>query len=104
MDQLAIMRISGVVVALMYLLRWAGVSHRWAPLLVPLLSALGVGLWAYANAPIHQAEAFNYVAAWIAVATSSATVWGFTWAAAGGLRRPPARARQSSKQRPIDSH
>jgi hypothetical protein len=31
MDELAVMRVSGVVLALMYLLRWAGVSHGWAP-------------------------------------------------------------------------
>ena len=75
MDELAIMRVSGVVLALMYLLRWAGVSPRWAPLLVPLLSVLGVGLWAYANGPISQPLAFSYVAGWVAVATSAATAW-----------------------------
>ena len=73
MDELAIIRVSGVVLALMYLLRWAGVSPRWAPLLVPLLSVLGVGLWAYANGPISQPLAFSYLAGWVAVATSAAT-------------------------------
>ena len=86
-DQLGVMRVSGVVLALMYLLRWAGVSERWAVLLVPVLSALGVGLWAYANAPISQPETFSYVAAWVAVATSVATAWGFSISAARGRRR-----------------
>ena len=81
MDGLAIMQVSGVVVALMYLLRWAGIRRRWAPFLVPVLSALGVAVWAYSHGQITRADAFSYAAAWIAVAVSSATVWGFTWAA-----------------------
>ena len=82
MDELAILRVSGVVLALMYLLRWAGVSPRWAPLLVPLLSLCGVGLWAYANGPISQPETFSYLAGWVTVATSAATAWGLTSAVA----------------------
>ena len=87
MDQLGVMRVSCVVLAVMYLLRWAGVSARWAPLLVPVLSAFGIGLWAYANAPISQPETFSYVAAWVAVATSAATAWGFSVSAACGRPR-----------------
>jgi hypothetical protein len=88
MDGLAVMQVSGTVVALMYLLRWAGIPGRWAPLLVPTLSALGVGVWAYANGPIGRVEIFSCVAGWIAVATSAATVWGFAWAAVGAVNRP----------------
>ena len=101
MDQLAIVRISAVVVAVMYLLRWAGVSRRWAPVLVPLTSMLGIGLWAYANGPVGQTEAFNYVAGWIAVTTSAATVWGFCWAAAAS--RGQRHHVRHSKQHRIDS-
>ena len=103
MDELAIMRVSGVVLALMYLLRWAGVSHRWAPLLVPLLSVLGVGLWAYANGPISQPAAFSYLAGWVAVATSAATAWGFSSVATNRFScrstRARARHRQSHRDR-----
>jgi hypothetical protein len=101
MDELAIMRVSGVVLAVMYLLRWAGVSHHWAPLLVPLLSAFGVGLWAYANAPISQPETFSYLAGWVAVATSAATAWGFSSAAVAkfGYRSSRARARHRQPHR-----
>jgi hypothetical protein len=98
MDELAIMRVSGVVLALMYLLRWAGVSPRWAPLLVPLLSVLGVGLWAYANGPISQPLAFSYLAGWVAVATSAATAWGFSSAAAARFGRRSSRARGRHRQ------
>jgi hypothetical protein len=98
MDELAIMRVSGVVLALMYLLRWAGVTPRWAPLLVPLLSALGVGLWAYTNGPIGQPETFSYLAGWVAVATSAATAWGFTAAAAARLGCRSTRARGRHRQ------
>ena len=98
MDELAIMRVSGVVVALMYLLRWAGVTPRWAPLLVPLLSALGIGLWAFANAPISRPETFSYLAGWVAVATSAATAWGFTSAAVAGLGCRSSRARGRHRQ------
>ena len=79
MDAIAVMQVSSAVVGLTYLLQWSGVSHRWAPLLVPLLSALGIAIWAYAQGTISQADTFRYVVAWISVATSSATVWGFTY-------------------------
>ena len=101
MDELPVVRVAGVVLALMYLLRWAGVTPRWAPLLVPLLSALGVGLWAYANGPISQPAMFSYLAGWVAVATSAATAWGFSSAAAArlGCRSSRARGRQRQSQR-----
>ena len=94
MDGLAIVQVSGLVVALMYLLRWEGVSRRWATFVVPLLSAVGVGVWAYAHGSIDRAAAFGYLAGWVAVTTSAATVWGFSWAAAtrlgtGRRRRKP---------------
>jgi len=95
MDALAILEVSGSVAGLMYLLRWAGVSRRWAMLLVPLVSALCVGIWAYANGPIERPNAFSYVAGWVAVATSAATVWGFSWAALTRLERRPRSGRSA---------
>jgi hypothetical protein len=102
MDGLAIIQVSGAVVALMYLLRWAGLSRRWAPLLVPVLSALGVGVWVYGQAPIGQADTFSYVAGWVAVATSAATVWGFTWAGGEGHGRPTPSVHESGKHTPTE--
>jgi hypothetical protein len=92
MDGLAILEVSGCVVGLMYLLRWAGISRRWATLMVPLLSAVGVGVWAYANGPVDRPDVFSYLAGWVAVATSAATVWGFSWAAGSRLKAPGSRA------------
>jgi hypothetical protein len=80
MDGLAIMQVSVAVLALMHLMRWAGFPRRWARLVVLLASAVGVGLWGYAHAPINQVEAFSYLAGWISVATTAASAWGFTWA------------------------
>jgi hypothetical protein len=80
MDGLAIMQVSVAVLAVMYLMRWAGVSRRWAPLVVPVASAIGVGTWGYGHTPISQADWFSYLAGWISVATTAATAWGFTWA------------------------
>jgi hypothetical protein len=99
MDELAVMRVSGVVVALMYLLRWAGVPPRWAPLLVPALSASGVAVWAYANAPVSQPETFSYLAGWVTVAVSAATAWGFTTVATAKLASPKSSARPRHRRR-----
>ena len=96
MDGLAIMSVSAAIVALMHLLRWAGVPRQWAPLLVPALAALGVGVWAIAHGPFTNADIFNYIAGWIAVTTSAATVWGFRWAAAGRLERDARRMRDET--------
>jgi hypothetical protein len=96
-DGLAVMRVTVVVVGIMHLLRWAGVGERWAPLLVAVLSALGVALWAVGQAPLNPSMLFSYVSGWVAVATSAAMVWGFTWAA-GTARRPrPHHQKRSSR-------
>lgn len=89
MDGLAVMRVTVVVVGLMHLLRWSGVSERWAPLLVAVLSALGVALWAVGQGPVNEAVLFSYVSGWVAVATSAAMVWGFNWAAGTARRTRP---------------
>jgi hypothetical protein len=99
MDALAVMRVTVVVVGVMHLLRWAGVPERWAPLLVAVLSSLAVVLWAVSQGVTGAEGWFGYLSGWVAVATSAATVWGFTWATrceSRGIRRrrarrPPAR-------------
>ena len=94
MDGPAVMRVTLVVVALMQLLKWAGVSPRWAPLVVALLSALTVGLWALGQPPTSLETAFNYFAMWVTGATSAAAVGGLSWTVG-----PARRARASHRRR-----
>ena len=82
MDAEAIMTVSAAVVALTQLAKWIGVSERWAPLVVLVLSARGALLWAVTQPHLARADAFSYFAGWIPVATSAAGVSGFTRAAA----------------------
>jgi hypothetical protein len=97
MDGLAVMRVTVVVVGIMHLLRWAGVPERWAPLLVTVLSALAVALWAFGQGSLNPSVLFSYVSGWVAVATSAAMVWGFTWAAGTARRSRPHHQKRSPR-------
>jgi hypothetical protein len=81
----AIMTVSAAVVALTQLLKWVGVKTRHAPLLVLVVSAVGVLVWAMADGPFGRHHLFSLFAGWIAVATSAAGVFGFTRASGDGL-------------------
>lgn len=83
----AIIAISAAVVALVSLVKWAGVSERFGPICVLALSALGVGFWIWSSGPLERTAAFQIFAAWIAVSTSAAGVYGFTRAGAEQLTR-----------------
>lgn len=74
----AIVTVSAGVVALVQLVKWAGVDGRWGPIVVLVLSAFGVGLWAWSSAAISREAAWSLCAGWIAVSTSAAGVYGFT--------------------------
>ena len=87
MQVAGILTVSAVVVALTQLVRWAGVSDRWGPLVVVVLAGLGVGLWASAGGNGTPPGLFEYVAVWVSVATSAAGVFGFTRATASYRRR-----------------
>lgn len=92
MDAQAIITISAAVVALTQLVKWGGVPDKYGPLAVLLLAALGVAAWAYsANVIFERSQTFVYFAGWIAVATSSAGVFGFTRAGSEQLvkMKPP---------------
>ncbi len=91
MDAEAIVSVSAAVVAITQLLKWALIPDRYGPMAVLGLAALGVGLWGWSVGHFERALAFQYFAGWIAVATSSAGVFGFTRAAAEGVIRamPP---------------
>jgi hypothetical protein len=93
MDGAAIITISAAVVALTQLLKWAGIPDKWGAGAVLALAVLGVALWGYSVGTFERTQAFDYFAAWIAVATSAAGVFGFTRAASGAVSSmtpPPA--------------
>lgn len=87
MDGQAIVTVSGVVVALTQLVKWGGLPDSKAPWSVAGLSLLGVAFWGWSRADFSQATAFEYLAGWIAVATSAAGVHGFTRATGEGLAK-----------------
>lgn len=82
MDGSAIIAISAAVVALTQLCKWSGIPDKWGPAAVLVLALLGVAFWGYSKGTFIRTNAFDYFTAWIAVATSSAGVFGFTRAAA----------------------
>jgi O-antigen/teichoic acid export membrane protein len=93
----AIVTVSAAVFALTQLIKWTGLPDRWGPASVLVLAALGVGIWVYSQGDFMREDAFELFAAWVAVATSAAGVFGFSRAAAGvvtSLTHPPTGAGQ----------
>lgn len=87
-----IIAVSAAVVALTQLVKWAGLPDRAGALAVLLLSALGVGVWGFAEGQFERTATFEYFAGWIAVAMSAAGVFGFTRAtstAVSSMKAPP---------------
>jgi hypothetical protein len=84
MDAAAIIAVSAAVVALTQIFKWGFVPDRYGPLAVLLLSAIGVGLWAWSKGSFERAVAFEYFAGFVAVALNAAGIYGFTRAAASG--------------------
>jgi hypothetical protein len=94
-----ILIISGSVVALTQLVKWAGLPDRLGPLAVLLFSLLGVLVWGYSESTFERTLIFSYFAGWISVALSAAGVFGFTRAGAEQLVRampPPSGGAGSS--------
>jgi hypothetical protein len=95
MDGGAIIAVSATVVTLVQLVKWSGIPDRLGPLAVLVLSALGVAFWGWSAGTFARATAFAYFAAWIAVSTSAAGVYGFTRASGSELTKmsaPPTGA------------
>jgi hypothetical protein len=94
MNAESIMTVSAAVVALTQLLKWLGMPNRVGSIAVLLLALVGVGLWAWSRPTLpDRTQFFEYFAAWIAVATASAGVFGFTRAASEAVTKtstPPA--------------
>ena len=95
----AIISVSAAVVALVQLVKWAGLRDAYGPLAVLVLSLLGVLGWGWSVGTLDRTMAFGYFAGWIAVATSAAGVFGFTRASSEGITRmsaPPSTGAGSS--------
>lgn len=100
MDGQAIVAVSASVVALTQLAKWGGVPDKLGPIIVLLLSAVGVAFWGYSTGTFSRASSFEYFAGWIAVATSAAGIYGFTRASTAAVTRmtaPPADGAGSSR-------
>lgn len=99
MDGEAIVAVSAAVVALVQLVKWAGIPDRWGPFAVLALACVGVVFWGWSKGTYEQARAFEYFAGWIAVATSAAGIFGFTRASTSAVTRmtaPPESGAGSS--------
>jgi hypothetical protein len=60
------------------LAKWSGVDDKHGSIPVVLLSLLGVVFWTWDQGDSHRGAGFTYFAGWVAVATSTAGVFGFT--------------------------
>jgi hypothetical protein len=87
----AIMTISAAVVAVVQLVKWAGLKDALGPVAVLFFAAAGTALWAWSVGDFSRATTFAYFAGWVTVATSAAGVFGFTRAASAGVTsmKPP---------------
>lgn len=97
-----IVAVSAAVVALTQLIKWGGLPDRMGPVVVLILSALGVGLYQVSYAPdgriFSRFDIWPLFAAWIAVSLAAAGVFGFTRATSDAVtstRKPPSGAGQS---------
>ena len=80
-----IITVSAAVVALVQLVKWSGLPDKAGPLAVLAFSLLGVLFYIWTQGAFTRADGFAYFAAWIAVATSAAGVYGFSRASAAAL-------------------
>ena len=99
MDGQAIMTISAAVVAVVQLVKWAGLKDSLGPIAVLGFSVIGTALWGWSVGDFSRATTFAYFAGWTAVSTSAAGVFGFTRAASAGvssMKPPPASGAGSS--------
>lgn len=98
----SIVAVSAAVVALVQLVKWAGLPDRRGPIFVLLFALVGVGLYQISYAPdgrlFGRTDIWPIFAAWIAVALSAAGVFGFTRAASDAVtatKSPPPGAGSS---------
>lgn len=95
MDAAAIIAVSAAVVALTQMFKWGFVPDKYGPIVVLLLSIVGVAIWAWSKGTFERAVAFEYFAGFVAVALNAAGIYGFTRAAASSatsMTPPPGGA------------
>lgn len=97
MNAEAIVAVSAAVTALTQLIKWSGwVDDKTGPVVVLVLSLLGVALWAYSQSALPtRLELFAYFAGWVAVSLTAAGIFGFTRAGSEAVTRtkaPPSGA------------
>ena len=85
MDSQAIMTIGAATLALVQLLKRAGLPDRLGAVAVLALAALGVALWALSRGGVGVHDTWDLFAGWIAVATSAAGTFGLARALPGAL-------------------
>lgn len=99
----AIISISAAVVALVQLIKWAGViKDAYGPIAVLVLSLMGVAFWGWSVGDFARAQAFGYFAGWIAVSMSAAGVFGFTRASGEAVSRMTAPPTGGAGSSPTD--
>ncbi|HEX8177875.1 MAG TPA: hypothetical protein VF543_22490 [Pyrinomonadaceae bacterium] len=95
MDATAIATVTIPVVAFTQIIKWAGLPDRRGPLVVVILSALGVIFWGWSTNTLSRVSAFSFFAGFTLVTTSAAGVFGFTRSlpeAVTSTNNPPAGA------------
>ena len=85
MDSQAIMTVSAATLALVQLLKRAGLPDRLGAVAVLVLAALGVALWAVSRGGMDLHDAWDLFSSWIAVATSAAGTFGLARALPGAV-------------------
>jgi len=91
MDAQSIVTVSVPVVLLTQIFKWAGLPLRWAPVVILVLSLLGVLFWGYSQNQFTRADLWSYFAGWVSVSVSAAGVFGFAKDAAEEVTRIRAR-------------
>lgn len=105
MNAESIVAISAGVVAATQLIKWAGMRDALGPLVVIVLSGMGVFLWLFSQQdwPPVRTDTWNIASGWISVTLSAAGTFGFTRAAASAVTRatpPPEGGAGSSPTTP----
>lgn len=75
--------------------KWQGVPDGHGPIVVLLLSLIGVAFWGYSVGNFSRATAFLYFTGWLSVALNAAGIFGFTRAGSNAItatKEPPSGA------------
>lgn len=94
-----IIAISAAVVGLTQMVKWAGLPDKWGPIVVLILSGIGVGFWGWSQGDLARTTAFTYFAGAISIALNAAGIFGFTRASVSAVTSatsPPAGGAGSS--------